>query len=158
MKITQNRLSSCPLVSGCHLPMAHLSQHEPTGSPGDAAHRVYLPRHRAGQGRRGPNGSPRERAAWRITGHCPSSEEGRKRTKICNAARGQPSQTQWNHDSAPTTPATASTMTTSTSRNTTNNKSSFPEYLPVPKHMLRAHRVSPGNPMTTMESSPFFFF
>lgn len=82
-----------PLASGFHLPLAQLRtkavcrRAQETGPT-----EVYLPRHRAGR-RRVDNSSPRKRITWRVIRHCLRSEQGRRRTKICNAARGQHSQT-----------------------------------------------------------------
>lgn len=85
--------ASSPLASGFHLPLAQLgtkavSRRAQEMRPTE----VYLPRHRAGE-RRVDNSGPRKRITWRVIRHCLCSEEGRRRTKICNAARGQHSQT-----------------------------------------------------------------
>lgn len=57
-------------------------------SSGDAVHRG-LPHQAQGREEKGDNSGPGERIMGRVIRHCLSSEEGRRRTKICNAAGGQ---------------------------------------------------------------------
>lgn len=149
MEITPNSLSSCPLVSGCHLPLAQLrTKAISRGVQEMQSTGVYLPRHRAGQ-RRVENGGPRERISWRVARHCPQrrGEKGQRFAMLPEVNTHKPAEPYYHYCYHYYDCNNYYCYYYCTTSNTTsNNNSNFIERLLSHKHMLSACKVILCNP------------